>query len=349
MALCRFESDVLGKPTLHIAKRLATIEIMMNKFLVFCLIPIVTLKEFQVNENLDYLKYHVQINEVEILLSQEAFEDALIAYEQIFEIYDFVFLRDYKVAAQLALYLDDRKIALDLLRKGIAAGWELKNIKKNNFLKPLQEDPEWSAIEQSYSNLHSQYGTRIDWDLREIVHLMFKKDQKKAMGALFRIGNKAQERYGTKKFAPHSEIQIFELIGILNKNGYPGEKLIGNDFWMSTIISHHNSISQEYSKKDTLYNFIKPKLIRAIEKGEMSPYEYALMDDWQIVVSSGRTKPGYGFLMPPTDSTLSKTNQLRQKIGLRTIEIRNKLVDVEKKTGMNFYLPNWIKGKINIE
>lgn len=285
---------------------------MLNKFLVFCLISIVTLKEFQVNDHLDYLKYHAQINEVEILLSQEAFEDALIAYEQIFRIYDFVFLRDYKIAAQLALYLDDRKTALDLLRKGIDTGWELKDIKENNFLKPLQEGPEWSAIEHSYSNLHSQYGTRIDSDLRERVHLMFNKDQKKAMGALFRIGNKAQERYGTKKFAPHSEIQIFELISILDTNGYPGEKLIGNDFWMS-------------------------------------PYEYALMDDWQIAVSSGRAKPGYGFLMPPTDSTLSKTNQLRQKIGLRTIEIRNKLVEIEQKTGMNFYLPDWIKGKINIE
>lgn len=322
---------------------------MMNKFLVFCLLWILTLKEFQVNQDPDYLKYHARISEVEILLSQEAFEDALIAYEGIFKIYDFVFLRDYKVAVQLALYLNDRKTAWDLLKTGIANGWELKDIKKNNFLKTLQEDPEWRAIEQSYSDLHGQYGAGIDSDLRDTVHRMFKRDQKKALGALFRIGNKAQENYGTKKFAPHSETQIFELIGILDKKGYPGEKLIGNDFWMSTILGHHNSISEDYSKKDTLYDFIKPKLIIAVEKGEMSPYEYAMVDDWQIAVSSGRTKPGYGFLMPPVDSTLMKTNQLRQEIGLRTIETRNKLVDVEKKTGMNFYLPDWIKGKINVE
>ena len=66
---------------------------MMNKLLVFCLIPIITLKGFQINKNLDYLKYHVQINGAETLISQEAFEDALIAYEQVFKIYDFIFLR----------------------------------------------------------------------------------------------------------------------------------------------------------------------------------------------------------------------------------------------------------------
>lgn len=322
---------------------------MKFKLLLFFLVPIVSFTAFQANENPDYLEYHTQINEAERLLSEEEFGDALMRYGQVFKQYDFVFLRDYKVATQLALYLDDKKTALGFLQKGMAAGWELKDIKKNNFLDPLQEDPEWNAIEQSYQNLHSQYKTRIDRDLREEVHGMFKKDQKKAMGALFKIGNKAQEKYGLKKFAPHSETQMSELISIVNREGYPGEKIIGNDYWMSTIISHHNSISPEYAMKDTLYSFIKPKLIMAIKKGELSPYEYALMDDWQIAVSSERTEPGYGFLKPPTEASLSRTNTLRQAIGLRTIAVRNKLVDVAEKTGINFYLPDWINGKITVE
>ena len=326
-----------------------TTELMKFKLSIFFLVPILTLTGIHVPKGLNYLNYHEQIIEAEKLLSQEAFEDALVKYEQIFEIYDFVFIRDYKVVTQLAFYLDDKNKGFDLLRKSMASGWELKDIKKNDFLKPFHKDPEWSAIEQSYSDLHSQYETRIDADLREEVRQMFKKDQKKAMGALFRIGNKAQEKYGRKKFAPHSEKQMFELIDILNNHGYPGEKVIGNNFWMSTIISHHNSISQEYVRIDTLYSFIKPKLFRAIENGEMSPYEYALADDWQRAVISERSVPGYGFLISPKKATLLETDQLRQKIGLRSIELRNKLVDVEGKTGMNFYLPDWIKGEINIE
>ncbi len=315
----------------------------------FYFLSIAVLANLQANRDQDYHKYHMQIVEAEKLMGDEKFKEALNIYDQVFLDYDFIFLRDYKIAAQVAFYINEKKKAFQYIKEGITAGWNLKELKKNKFLEPLQDDAEWKTIEQEYDSLYNQYLVRIDQNIREEVQLMFKKDQRKAIGALFRIGNKSQERYGTKKFAPHSENQMFELIDILNNDDYPGEKIIGNDFWMSTIIGHHNSISYEYVMKDTLYNFIKPKLIRAIENGEMSPYEFALIDDWQKAVSSDRRESGYGYLNSPNQSTLSKTNELRKVIGLRSVELRNKLVDVEKKTGMNFYLPNWIKGKINVE
>lgn len=322
---------------------------MKYKLIIFYLLIIYTLMGFHTDDGPDYMEYHKLIIEAEKLISEEAFGEALITYEQAFDRFDFVFLRDYKVASQLALYLGNKKKAFDYIKKGTAAGWELKDIRKNKSLKPLQNDPEWKTIEKSYKNVQAAYLAKIDGRTREKVQLMFKKDQKKAMGALFRIGNKSQEKYGSEKFAPHSENQMYELIEILEKDGYPGEKNIGNNFWMATILSHHNSISSAYNSQDTLYNFIRPKLIRAIENGEMSPYEFALVDDWQKAVVSERNTVGYGFLISPKENTLPETNQLRQKIGLRSIELRNKLVDVEGKTGMNFYLPDWIKGKINIE
>ena len=314
-----------------------------------CLFPIIALAGLQNKEEQNYRIYHQRIIEAERLISEDKFSEALNTYNHLFQIYDFVFLRDYKIAAQVALHLNKKEQAFDFIKEGMAAGWELKNVKKNKYLAPLLEEPDWKIIEKSYPNLRSEHVARIDQATRLKVQKMFKKDQWKALGALLRIGDKAQERYGINKFAPHSEIQITKLIKILENDGYPGEKLIGNDFWMSTIISHHNSISQEYVLKDTLYNYIKPMLLQAIEQGQMSPYEYAMIDDWQKAVSSDRTEPGYGFLNPPNQSTLDKTNQLRQIIGMRTIGIRNKLIDVEKETGMNFYLPNWIEGKIKIE
>lgn len=303
----------------------------------------------EANENYSYVNYHKQIIEAEELISEEKYSDALNKYEKIFSNYDFIFLRDYKIASQLALYVGKKEKAFTYIKEGIAAGWELKELKTNKFLAPLQVDSEWKAIEKEYDSLHSQYLARIDLSIREQVHKMFKKDQQKAFGALFRIGNKAKERYALKKYAPHSETQIKKLIKILENQGYPGEQLIGNNFWMSTILSHHNSITQEYVKKDTLYNFIKPILIQAFDKGQISPYEFALIDDWQKAVSFDRTVPGYGFLYPPNQLTLSMTDELRQAIGLRPVELRNKLIDVENKTGINFYLPDWVKGKIMIE
>lgn len=332
-------------------KALATIKIMKINSLVllFCLLQVFTVAAFQAEEEQNYKKYHQRINEAERLISEEKYTEALDAYDNLFQGYDFVFLRDYKIAAQLAVHLNKKEKAFDLIKEGMAAGWELKTIKKDKYFSQLLEEPDWEVIEKSYPDLRSEYLARIDHPIRAKVRKMFKKDQRKALGALFRIGDKARERYATNKFAPHSEIQLNELIMILDNHGYPGERLIGNDVWMSTIISHHNSISREYAIQDTLYNYIKPMLRHAMEQGQLSPYEYAMIDDWQIAVSSDRTEAGYGFLNPPNQSTLFETNELRQKIGLRSVELRNKLIEVEQGTGMNFYLPDWVEGKIRME
>lgn len=314
----------------------------------FCLLPFFTVTGVEKKAAADYLHYHKQAVAAESLIAEEQFEAALGIYESVFGAYDFVFLREYQIATQLALSLQEKEKAIRYLKAGIAAGWELKAIRNNEYLAPLHDGPEWEDIAESYPGLRAQYEARLDQQARNMARKMFNKDQRMALGALLRLGDKARERYAERKFAPHSEMQMKALIGMLQGHGYPGEQLIGNDFWMSTIISHHNSISQRYAERDTLYAFLRPKLIQSIKDGQMSPYEFALVDDWQKAVASGRTEPGYGFLNPPDSSTLSTTNALRKMIGLRTIELRNQLIEVEKRTGMHFYLPDWVEGKIPI-
>jgi len=180
---------------------------------------------------------------------------------------------------------------------------------------------------------------------------MYKLDQKKAIGALLRIGNKAQERYGEKKFAPHSEEQLVELDEILIEYGYPGEKLISDNWWVSIIVSHHNSISYEYVHNDTIFQYLRPKFLEAIKKGEMSPYEFALMEDWKTAVENNHQKTSYGFLGAiVTKALIDEINQNRNIIGMRSISIRNALFDIEKETGMDFYLPGqpWQNEKITV-
>ena len=297
----------------------------------------------------DYQAYHQGVLIAETYIAQEQYREALTAYEQVFHEYTFVFLRDYKISAQLALQLGDRQKALGFIKKGIRAGWELKSLKKQRFLSSLKGSPEWEEIDTTYPELHKSYESGLDNSTRTQVHKMFKKDQQKAMGALFRIGDKAQEKYALNRFAPHSEQQLDELLKIIETSGYPGERLIGNDYWASTILSHHNSITKDYVMQDTRYPQMKTLLLEAIRTGAMSPYEYALVDDWYIAVSSERKGTGYGYLRPPARSTLNETNLLRDRIGLRSIELRNQLVEIEGKTGMDFYLPDWVEGAITIE
>ncbi|MEZ4886979.1 MAG: hypothetical protein R3E32_19775 [Chitinophagales bacterium] len=301
-------------------------------------------------EKQDYAIYHQQVIEAEKLIGSEKYSDALQVYESLFDNYDFVFLREYQIATQLALFLEDKTKAKKYLRQGILAGWKLKSIKRNKYISQLKKEEDWNSIKTEYRVLRHQYESNLNEELQKQVKKMFSKDQWKAIGALFTFSSDAQDRYAEKKFAPHSEKQMAESINIIESYGYPGEKLVGNYYWMSTILSHHNSISQEYVQQDTLYLYLKPKLVNALKNGQISPFELALIDEWYHCVKNDRETSMYGILEPPSQSELSKSNELRAAIYMRPIEVRNQLVDIEKKTGMDFYLNGgpWIEGKVEI-
>lgn len=301
-------------------------------------------------QKINYVDYHLQTKEAEELVASENYDDALKTYDKVFNDYTFVFQRDCKIATQLALYQGKEDLAFQYLRQGVSSGWEMKEIKKNDFLKKLQDHPQWQTFENEYHKLYADYESSLNQELRSRLKKMFSKDQKKALGALFRIGSKGQDKYAERKFAPHSEQQMEELIQILSEVGYPGEKLIGNDFWTSTILSHHNSISEAYARQDTIYHFLKPELKKALIRGEVSPYELALIDEWYRSTLGQGSYLGYGILDPPSKSTLQNTNDLRAELFLRSVETRNGLVEIQDKTQMDFYLPGegWIKGKIEV-
>lgn len=301
-------------------------------------------------EHPDYRKYHQQVIKAETFIASENYPDALLIYEQLFQDYEFIFLRAYQIATQLALHLNEQQKVKQFLELGILSGWEMKSIKRNNYLKKWRKEKDWTSIKKAYPTLRKQYESGLNQSLQKQVKKMFSKDQWKALGALFHFSSKGQDKYAERKFAPHSEQQINKLLAILEKHGYPGEKLIGNNYWMSTIISHHNSISQAYTQQDTFYPNLKPKLKLALQTGQISPFEYASIDDWYLTVKNGHRQPFYGILNAPSQKELSTINALRTSVFLRSIETRNQLITIEEKTGMDFYLASdpWFEENIEI-
>lgn len=320
----------------------------MVKFLHTFLFIGLFIVSFKSNGQEGYLSYHSKVIDCETLIAEEKFEEAIYQFDVLFEKYDFVFLRDIKLAVELSVFLKDYKSGIKFTKRGIKAGWTLKSLNKNQHLKSLREQPAWNEILSEYDSLNKMYESRLNMPLKNEVHEMFKKDQKKALGALFRIGQKAQRKYSEKKFAPHSEAQLKKIEQILKEYGYPGEQLIGNNVWSSVILSHHNSISVHYNSQDTLYTQLRPKLLKALEKGEISPYEFAQIEDWRIAALNNHNKTNYGFLGAIQNTTaLDAVNKNRAAIGLRSVELRNKLIDIENKTGLNLHLPKgWQSGKI---
>ncbi len=304
--------------------------------------------QISAQEKNNYTAYHRIVLVAEEYMATEQYDKALNQLNTIFETYDFVFLKDCKVATQLAIHLGNTKKAFYFLEKGMLSGWTLKAIKKDKFLAPLKASKEWDGFVQKYPALHSIYQQKLDLELRETTKLMYKKDQKFAFKYLFKIGQKAKESFANKKGVAHAKVQFEQLNQIIMTKGYPGEKLIGEPEWVSTILSHHNSISEDFVKNDSLFPKLRPKLIAAISKGELSPYDFAMIEDWRISVSSDRKETGYGYLEYLTPKQIPTSDKLRENLNMRPIALRNQLVTLQEKTGMNFYLAGtgWVDGKI---
>ena len=299
----------------------------------------------QADQN-DYTTYHQTIARAQPLIARKHYQEALALYKQVFDRYEFVFSRDYKVATQLALQVGQKQQAFTYLKQAIATGWTLSDIKKNALVTTLQRDPQWRVVEQQYDSLRALYQNGGNQDVRDRVEKMFKKDQRKALLALFRIGA-TQERYLEKRFAPHSEQQMAQLLPIIDQYGYPGERLIHNGYWAAVMLSHHNSISKAYALKDTVYLHVRPKLMKALKSGQMSPYEFAMIDDWYMAVKTVRQETHFGYLsssLAPQAKT--KVDQCREAIGLSSIETIGLLADLQQQTGFNCYLPANLVKKI---
>lgn len=58
----------------------------------------------------------------------------------------------------------------------------------------------------------------------------------------------------------------------------------------------------------------------------------------------------FGFLGAISASAeLETVNENRVSIGLRSVQLRNNLIDIEQATGLNLYIPEeWQKAKITV-
>ncbi|QNE42358.1 hypothetical protein F1C16_22315 (plasmid) [Hymenobacter sp. NBH84] len=298
----------------------------------------------------DYLVYHQRMIQAEELLAQHHYRAALAGFEQVLNAYDYVFLRDCQVTTQLALYVGDKHKAYHWLRRGVLGGWKLSDIRKHRFLKPLRTGPAWNAVQRDYATLRSSYEHTLQQPLRAEVLAMARRDQQLAFRNLLQLSKRAKERFLTQQFVPHSERRVTRIAQILQVYGYPGEKLIGNRTSMQRILSHHNSISTTYAQRDTLYPHLQPDLLQAVRRGELAPADYAVIEDWYVVIKSDGQQVSYGYLNPLTTKEVALSDARRQRIGLRSVALRNQLVEVQKETGMDLVLDGvfWVKGKLPI-
>jgi hypothetical protein len=290
----------------------------------------------------NYLEYHTEISKAEEFIVTRQFNQSLEIYRMLQDKFEHMFLRDIKVAAQLAAYSNDTDNLFYFLEKGMKKGWASKEIMKMKMIEKYKNDTRWEKLKANKDQFKKEFESSINLQLRTEIKDMFKEDQKRAIRVALTPIKKWRDSYTNRKFVPNNRTQVRRINQIIDQLGYPGEKIIGDKSWATVIISHN--------EHDTIYNQLRPKLYSAFERGELSAIDLAIIETWRIVVDTDRKEKG--FIIWGDEITKSESingNSLRQSIGLRSIELNNKLIQTEKELDMKFYLSPFHGGLITIK
>ncbi|GAB3234131.1 hypothetical protein J0A67_20485 [Algoriphagus aestuariicola] len=287
-------------------------------------------------EGQDYLDYHRSVRAIEASLLQEEWEEALALTLRLERDFEFLFKKDLKIALQLAYRVGDSVSFRRFSGKAFERGWDWKKAKKE-----LRDNSDFElGLGDSLKSI-SKRTRRIPVpypEIREQVKRLFIQDQWQALGGLFTFSAERQDRYAEKKFAPKAKKRVEEIRSIMDQVGYPGEMLIGNSVWASTILSHYNSISERFAKADTLYPALKDSLRRDLGLGKISPFEFTLIDNWYQSIVSGRQVESYGILeREVSDEALPMVDTNRLAVGLPTVADYNRLLDLQEKNGIRLF------------
>lgn len=290
----------------------------------------------------NYLNYHKEIIKAEEFIVRRQFNESLAIYRMLADKYEHVFRRDIKVAAQLSAYLNDTDNLFRFLEKGMKSGWTLKEIMKIKPLKKFKNDNRWKKLKANQYQFRKGFENSINLQLRTEIKKMFNEDQKRAIRAALTPTKKWREQYTNRKFVPNNREQVRRINQIIDQLGYPGEKTIGDNSWVTVIISHN--------EHDTIYNELRPKLYAAFERGELSAIDLAIIETWRIVVDTDRKDKGFIIWNETINkSDAMKADSLRQSIGLRSIELNNNLIHAEKELKMKFFLSPFHGGLITVK
>jgi hypothetical protein len=283
-----------------------------------------------------YDEYHARIREIDRFLLDQDWGRALEKYLELEGGYDFLFIRDLKVAGQLAYRTGDSTAFHRFSKAAFVRGWDWRKVKKE-----LRDNPDFALGMRSRLKAISKKTERREFtnpEIREQVKKLFLQDQWQALGALLVFPSERRERYVERKIAADARLRADAIWRIVDEIGYPGEMKIGNFVWATTLLSHYNSISDEFVKADTLYPAMRSILRKELAMGRISPFEFALIDNWYQSVSSDRTIESYGILEGEvTPGALSLVNDNRQAVGLPTVEDHNQLLQLQSNAGIKLF------------
>lgn len=243
----------------------------------------------------DYRHYHTLVNNAERCFFLERNTDsALCYYDSAFKAFDFVFVKDCYMAAQIAYSQKDKRY-IAYMRKGFAHGLQPWHMKLAPVFTTLVKDSlAMMRNFRDYPLLRKKYlaGIKVGV-LRNII--------RKAAIDLSEIQSMPDKIYadGAKKNVRYVE-ELIRSVGfpgdkvmgifqsdIMNELGYPGQDITEYQ-WGRGMLDNDSCLSQTLvtpmllNRKCT-YLVLRPYWLKLIGNGEIHPRDVAQLHDWMQV------------------------------------------------------------------
>jgi len=251
----------------------------MKKGLIFLII--ISISSIQKISGQNYLNYYETINKAEIASLDKDFRKSDSIYQVAFQLVEKPFKDDYLLAALNSEKINDFQKSYSYLKSGISVGLTIKKIKKE-FTK-FKKAKQWRLLKKEFELIRDKYQNSLDLPLRNELMEMVNKDQA-VRHPIFGSWKKM------KKTDNHNYKRLLEIIKANNEK-WPGRVSIGDGnekgkyaFGEITIMLHH------FSKEEV--NNLKPILIEAILKGDLSPHSVAYPLDYKNSKKIGERKRG---------------------------------------------------------
>ena len=297
----------------------------MNKL--FILLSFLVCLNFNIKaqEKKNYLKYHQMIIQIEEILADEKFEDAINQYKLLFQSYDFVFARDAFNACQIA-YFNNNHNAPSFIIKCAYAG-----VPKNTLLSSPYIAKVWDKSAPYYDSVYKKqwalYISRINLGLRNEFIARYKLEQ----------ANKGMPDY--KEICYDNFKRILQLA---QKGAFPGEQQIGvNDdleigFILATL-KHY-----PYS-----YRILYQQIEKGIAEGNILPisalYVYgfnqtrtSILNTRLIPVDTTNFKPCYNIAFGKQSTDIETVNKQRKSKFVAGVEVHQKIEALNLKYQLDY-------------
>lgn len=212
----------------------------------------------------DYIEYHRQLNRADYLMFvRNEFDSGLNVYNQAFNKYDFVFVKDCVIAIQISLFRKRDQLSLRFIEKAFQNGLKLSHLRGFHYIANSEFYRKNGAlVERLYIHNRPIYLKRVNFSLLNQVNRLFAADQAIKNGPQGDAKKFARFRVGYRVKIKES---IEQLKKVSIEFGFPSDRLIGidqNDIMKETKMSYKDLPdyfeyygSRETSNRITLSQF----------------------------------------------------------------------------------------------